>query len=709
MRVIMLAVLSLSAQIQQVSAQSDTLRTQFLDEVVISASRSEQSIGNTPRSMSVVDQKQIDQSTYNSVGDLLARQEGIYLVGANQTPGTNQALFLRGANSNQVLVMIDGVRITDPSSPNNAVDLSEFSLTQVERIEIVRGSHSTEYGSGAIGGVVNIITKRGTGKGLHGAASFQGGSFGEDVFTLSQQADVNYSAGNGLYVAGGIFNQQTSGLNASLDTASVRFQKADRDDFSKTDGNIKIGYKHRALEFFAGYRSTHQRTDIDNGAFSDDDNNYLSFYRNFWNYGASYKPTERLTVTANGSISNSRRLNENDSSLIAPDLYDNSYFIGKYYGDLATHEVQADYAMGRLHVLMGIGNYRERMNFNTYFFSSAFGGFELETNYDSIDSKTSTDYVFGQIKISPGKSDKLNLVLGARYSDNSFFGSFVTYEVSPSYSLNDNTLLFGSYSTGFNAPSLYQLYDPTQSSPLFSRGNSDLKPEESQSVELGLKKSFSRGQYMTASLFSTRTTNAIEYVYVWNKNQPIPSLSFLDYVGDTYINLSSQQVYGAEVSGLGTYGKFAFTGNFTWMKGMISSKPADAPPTQVDGNHVQLFSNGAFLDKESRQDNLARRPRLIANAQLKFDQTEALSLFVNYRVTGSRNDSFYDPTLGPFGAQGSLSIKSYNLIDLGAIWKLNKALQISSTIENIFDTQYQEINGFATRGRSFYLKLILKW
>ncbi len=137
----------------------DSIRVTTLREVVVSASRTVQPIIETPRSVTVINHEIIEKSIYNSLGDLLNAQSGLYVVGANQTPGTNQSVFMRGANSNQVAVMIDGVRITDPSSPNSAIDLSEISLANVERIEIIRGSHSTMFGGAAIGGVINIITK----------------------------------------------------------------------------------------------------------------------------------------------------------------------------------------------------------------------------------------------------------------------------------------------------------------------------------------------------------------------------------------------------------------------------------------------------------------------------------------------------------------------------------------------------------------------
>jgi vitamin B12 transporter len=154
-----------------VAHSQDSLSATTLHEVVISAARAEQPVIETPRSVTVIHGSTIRESVYQSVGELLNMQSGIFISGANQTPGTNQNIFMRGANSNQVAVLIDGVRVTDPTSPNAAIDLSEISIANVERIEVIRGSHSTIFGGAAVGGVINIITKGGSTPGLNGDVS----------------------------------------------------------------------------------------------------------------------------------------------------------------------------------------------------------------------------------------------------------------------------------------------------------------------------------------------------------------------------------------------------------------------------------------------------------------------------------------------------------------------------------------------------------
>lgn len=698
-----------AAGIQLACAQSDSTKVNTLKEVVVSASRREETLLDAPRSVTVITRDKIENSTYNSVGDLLSKQQGIYVVGANQTPGTNQSLFLRGANSNQVLVMIDGVRITDPSSPNNAIDLSELSLVNVERIEIIEGAHSTLYGGSAIGGVVNIITRKDRAPGIHGFVSMQGGTYGQGSSTFSQQADLSAADTNGLYLNASIFNQQVNGLNAALDTAK-NGRPPDTDGFTKTDYSLKGGYRHDQWDVFAAYRHSQQRADVDGGAFQDDDNAYVNFRRDWWNGGISYQFDSKWRVSATGSSSHSRRLNQNDSSLVAPGLYDGAYVSNNYFGKLLTYELQVTHESGNIKSLLGAGSFSESMHFDTYlFYSGSFGGFELTTNYDSIKTKATTRYVFGQIQLR--NTGKFGLTAGGRWSRHSLAGNYGTVEVNPSFAFSQTDRLFATVSTGFNPASLYQLYDPTKPFGAYtSRGNPDLKPETSVSVEGGFKKEFSAGSYLTVSAFYTSTRNAIEYVYLWQGATPIPQLTYADYMGDTYINISRQEVRGAEVSGAWSLSnKFVLQGNVTLLDGKVTYSAKDIDNTHTGGHHVQVYSNGAFVQGDVTSYHLVRRPPVTGFGQLRYIPLPAISLSIDFRTAGHRYDSYYDPSLGPFGALNQLKVATYGLFDVGVSWKITKVVSVVGRVENVFNTPYSEISGYATRGRSAYIKLNIRW
>lgn len=686
----------------------DSLRTTILNEVVTTASRYEQHIIETPRSVTVIGNRAIEKSLYSSVGELLSNQSGIYVVGANQTPGSTQSLFMRGANSNQVAVMIDGTRITDPSSPNASVDLNELSLTNVERIEIIRGSHSTLYGGGAVGGVINIITKRGGEPGFHGNANVQAGVFGKSASALSENLRLNYAFNNGLYFTASVFNQNVNGLNASADTLTNRQLALDKDDFSKTDSYLKAGFKNRNLDAFLSYKRIDQSADIDDGVYNDDDNAYLDFDRHLIDYYLGFRLTKNWRVTVLGSWSESERLSNNDSSVVDLDgAYDHTYVQGKYVGKIQTNELQVNYQAQNFKAVLGAGQYREDMNFDAYYFNkSTFGIFESRVNYDTLDTSAKIGYAFGEATFNV---NNFNLSIGSRLSNHSLFGNHWTFEANPSFYFK-SMLLYGSVSTGFNPASLYQLYDPSKSfNGYTTRGNRNLKPERALSLEIGIKKEFSSGSYITLAAYRTETKNAIEYVYLWNKETPVDELSFKDNMGDVYLNMANQIVNGVEVDGYAVLGKFDLRGSITWLDGSIAMKPTDMDVRQTGGNHVQLFNYGAFVKNEVKVDKLVRRPSLTTYAALSFRPFKKLSLSAAHRYAGARFDSGYDESLGPYGALNQFSVGSYHLVDLGVNWEIHKSLTLGVKIENILDEQYQEIIGFQTRGRSAYLKLGFRW
>ena len=687
----------------QDSASVTTLR-----EVVVSASRTEQPLIEIPRSVTVVGEDELRGSIYHSLGDLLNAQGGLYVVGAGQTPGTNQNLFMRGASSNQVAVLVDGVRITDPSTPNAAMDLSEISLANIERIEVIRGSHSTMYGGAAIGGVINLITKKNQAAGFHGDASLQGGVFRNRALSSSGNANLNYGTSGGWYFGGSLFRQDVKGMDATEKTEAHPSFTADRDDFTKTDASLKAGFKNDPWDVSVSFKNTRQYTEIDNGAFSDDDNNYLEFDRKLFQYFAGYKLNAFLRISALGSASESERFYENDSSRVSDTAYDKAYSTGIYTGRLQTHEVQLNYQRNRLKGVLGAGFYREKMFFDNYFFfNDPQYPFESVTNYDTLDTRTTTKYAFSQLGYHHGN---FSVSGGARISGHTTAGNFLTFEINPSFAFAD-LLLYGSLSSGFNAPSLYQLYDPSRSFTAHTtRGNRNLKPERSLSLEAGIKKAFSSGSYITLSAYRTKVTDAIEYIYLWDGTVSTDALTFAHDRGDTYINVGEQLASGLELEGLAWISPLlSVQGNISILKTGILVKPEDIDPRQTGDHHVQLYNLGTFLGGDVEQSDLVRRPDFTAYTKLVVKPRRSLSVNVTYRYTGKRFDAGYDGTLGPYGALARIGVDAYHLVDLGGSWQASKILALGLQVENLFNEEFREVAGFQTRGRSLNLKVTARW
>lgn len=694
------------------TGRQDTLKILLLKEVIVTATRIEKNVADVGRSITVITSADIKNSVYNSVAELLSQQEGIYIVGSGQNPGMIQSIFTRGANSNQTLIMIDGVRITDPSTPNNAPDLSELSLANVDKIEIVRGSHSTLYGSSAIGGVVNIITKKATKPGFNADVEVKAGTFGKGTSVVSENVFLNYTTKTGFYINAEILNANIKGLDATIDTVTDPnvYNNRDKDGFDKMDLIGKIGFNNSKFDVYASYKKTDQKTAIDKRAYIDDDNYTLNFNRNLFTYGASYKINDRLNVQYVGGFSDMTRVAVDDSSVV-DDLgnNDHTYFDGTYKGSISSNEIQGNLKVKGLDVVLGGGLYNETMTFKTYYINTAWA-YESTSDLDTLDLNTSTNNIFAHIDLNGilvnEKFNRFSLALGGRLINHSAFGSNPTYQINPSYKIVDNTLVYGSYSTGFNAPSLYQLYSPDKNfTSGITRGNKDLKPETSVSYEFGFKQKVNDNLSFVVAYFNTEVNNVIEYVYLWNKNTPVDSISFSDNLGDTYLNLGKQTSRGIEFSINSKISeKLYLTGNFSLISGKLNYEPSDINSSQTEGNHVQIYGNGAILNEEIEVLGLVRRPNT-ANINLTYKPFEKLAMRIDLKHVGSRDDIFYNSQLGPYGALGTEGVSDYSLLDFSAKYDFNKHFSAGMRIENIFDTKYREINGFTTRGRGIYFNL----
>lgn len=691
--------------------QSDSVKT-TLSEVVVTATRGKKPLSEIGRSVSVITRTDLNNFIYLTPSEALSYQEGINIVGNGQTPGSLQNIYMRGANSNQTVIMIDGLRITDPSSVENAIDLSELSLANVQRIETVRGSHSTLYGSSAIGGVINFITEKNMRPGFNAEVNLRMGTFGEGTSDLSQNVLLNYTAHNGFYLNGGVYNTKINGLDATVknkaDTSS--FKNYDKDNFKKLDLLVKTGYTINDFDMYASLKRTSQKADIDAGAFKDDNNYTTNFQRNLFSYGGSYKLNKALKFSVTGGYTDSRRIAVNDSSVIdVKDNTDHSYFKGTYDGTVFNNEVQANISLNNIDAVFGGGLYRETMNNKTL---TIWGTYKSEQDLDTLNITAVTRNLFAYVNIGGGLLSSalsgLSLALGSRYSNHSTFGNNLTYEINPSYKITKYSLLYISFATGFNTPSLYRQFSPDEYFPSrIIRGNKDLKPEISQSFEIGWKQDLSSAVSLSASWFNTEVENNIEFVYLWDNNIPINDLgndwSRNDYRGDTYLNLGTLITSGFEFNvKTRITDQLLATINYSYVHGNLNYSQSEIDQTHTLGNRVQLFSNGVFLNKDVEQENLVRRANT-ANFSLIYIPLEYLMIKLNVKYVGRKDDVFYDVTLGPYGALGTQQIPDYTLFDIVTKYNILQNLSASLRIENLLDKKYSEIRGYTSRGRGAYL------
>ncbi len=695
-------------------AQTDSLKNYKIDDVVISATRGEKPLSDVGRSVTVISKQDIKNSVYLSPSEILTSQEGINIIGNGQTPGSLQSIFMRGANPNQTVIMIDGLRITDPSGIENAVNLSELSLANIQKIEMIRGSHSTLYGTSAIGGVINFITEKNMKPGFNVDLNLRTGTFGDGSSDISENLLLNYTDYSGFYFSGEVYNSNIKGIDATVNNSTDpnTFQNFDKDDFEKLDVIGKVGYATNKIDAFISYKRTDQKSDIDAGAFNDDDNYTIDFERDLINYGASYKINDLFKFSFVGGYTEMNRHAVNDSSIIdAAGNTDQNYFEGTYDGTVLNNELQANIKLKGIDAVLGGGVYKETMNNKTFFFSDGlFGPFTSQEDLDTLDINAEIKNIFAHVDINgslvSSKLKDFSLALGSRFNDHSTFGSEFTYEINPAYKINENFLLFASFATGFNAPPLYRLFSPNRDfTSGIRRGNKTLKPETSKSFEIGFKQILTDDISFSLSLFNTSVDNNIEYIYLWNKDVPVDELGFADYRGDTYLNVGKLITQGIEVGVSSKIVNEIFaTVNYSYIDGDLEYSQSEIDQSHTQGHHVQLFSNGAFINRDVEQDELVRRSST-ANLSLTYIPTDRLSFRLNVKYVGKKDDIQYDATLGPYGALGTQDVADYTLFDVSAKYMLLQNLNAVLRVENVFDKEYTEILGYNTRGRGAYLSL----
>lgn len=715
----LLAYFSLTAEQPTDSIQKD------LKEVTVVATRFERNILSTGRSVTILTAADLDKSVYSTVAELLSNQEGIYITGNYQSPGANESIFMRGSNSNQTSIFVDGIRINDGSTVNNTIDLSELPLSEIERIEILRGSNSILYGSSAVGGVIQITTFKPHKPGINGRISMSTGLFQKNGTLVVPSASIGYLFNNGLSVFGSASLQKVNGLDATIDTVTdpLAFKHRDKDDWDKRTSRGGINYQWKTGEATLAGQFLKMKTDIDKSAFIDDDNYTLDYERKTISGNLRFQPMQKLEILVNTGMTTNTRNAQNDSSVVNDlGITDHSFAKDHYKSENLSVDAYLSWKEKFFRSSIGFTLQEEKMQQSNYYYSALFSPFiiELNTNLDNVNPEIQTSNLYAQFELNGSllneKLNSLNLIIGARSLHHSKFGNEFIWEVNPSFQLSSTALIYFSFSKGLNAPSLYQLYAPdlyytydNNTSTGISRGNSRLEPEISDSYEFGLKQNINQNGFFGISIFKSITQNQIDYVYLWDKNIPVDQLGTDfnrdDYRGDIYLNTGKQTTYGIEFSfenKVTDFLKIHF--NMSLVNGYLDYAQNASTQEQTGGNHVQSYNNGAFLNSPVRTQGLTRRPNT-ARMELIFFPVKKISSTLGISYTGPRDDVFYDSGNGPMGALSTSPVKDYTLLDLSLQYKIVEPISAAIKLENILNEKYSEINGFTTRGRGIYLKV----
>jgi len=406
-----------------------------LDDVIITAAKFPQKQSTTGKVVSVITQQQIQRSAGKDLSQVLNEQTGINVNGANSNPGKDKTIFLRGASSNYTLILLDGVPLIDPSGTGGTFDLRLIPLGEIDRIEILKGSESTLYGSSAIAGVINIITKKAGTKKVQGDALVAYGNYNsfKGAANIGGRGKVfDYSLGYEYFT--------TDGISEAKDTTgNMGF---DKDGFTRNSFQGKLGINiSDAFKLTPYFRYTDFKGDYDDGAFADAPNKYTS------------------TLLNSGLVGSYRYTNGTVSMNYGYDYTQRFYNGAPYKGQFHHAEAYVNHDLSKtLQLLAGV-------NYQYYRMPPADTSNNLTSAYASLYLKTNEGF---------------NAEIGGRYNHHNKYGDNFTYSFNPSYLIQGEVKLFANLSSGFRAPSISELFGPFGANP-------NLKPENSTNIEAGIQ------------------------------------------------------------------------------------------------------------------------------------------------------------------------------------------------------------------------------
>lgn len=444
-------------------------------EVVVTASRAERPADEVAQSVTVIDAAEIERRQSQAVVDLLRTVPGVTVTRAGGV-GTVSGVNIRGAETDQNVVLIDGVKLNDPSAVGGGFDFGPLLVGNIERIEVVRGSQSVIWGSQAIGGVVNFLTAAPT-EDLQVTARAEYGW--RD--TAQGVANVSGKVGPASISVGGLY-YRTDGVSA--------FRRgAERDGFENYgfNGKVLIDLSDTLAIDLRGFYSDGE-TDVDGfpaPAFAFADTDERSHSRQLVGYGG-------LTATfLDGRFRNRAAFayTRTDRTNIDPGGTPRETFDAD--GENERFEYQGILDLEPVFATFGAEHERSR------YVTRSFG------------TRTAADVditsVYGEATVKPVVG--LALTGGVRYDDHETFGNATIFAASGVYSPNDGaTRVRAAYGEGFKAPSLFQLYSDF--------GNTTLNPERSKSWEVGANQRFLGGQAeLSATYFHRDTRNQIDFIF----------------------------------------------------------------------------------------------------------------------------------------------------------------------------------------------------
>ncbi|MBI5193573.1 MAG: TonB-dependent receptor [Nitrospirae bacterium] len=583
-----------------------------LDEVVVTATKTEVKKSDIPASITVITAGDIEEKHATSVSDLLRDIPGID-VSRQGGAGKMTSVFIRGAKSEHTLVLIDGMRVNSPTT--GGFDFADITVNDIERIEIIRGPSSTLYGSDAIAGVIQIFTKKA--KISSASASLEGGSFG----TKKEAVSLDIKRNN--------YDMNLSASHLDTDGFSTFKAGSEKDGYQNTSVSARFGKTTgRGRIDLTGHMVT-GKTDLDGCKFDstftpyDCDNPAYQQERRLVLAGLRYQshPGSRWGQAISASITTEHLVNSDPDPNGINSTIDTGIRAADWQNIIQTSE----------------GN---RLTF----------GYEWQNkdgdNKGNFNKSLSNHAVYLQDQLGLGAP--VQLLAGVRWDDSTIYESALTYRFGLTWLQMESLKWHAQYGTGFKGPSLNDLFWP-------GAGNTNLKPEKSNSLEAGVETNISDSFSLSVSYYHNDFKDLIQWAPI-DPSDPY-SLWNPQNVGHAVSSGVESEMHWAPLSFL------QFTGNYIY-------------------DDTEDKANGGYL---------MRRPLNKYSADMKIGDS-GRNIGIHFIHVGRRFDS-----------QGNLNpISAYNRVDLTGAYRIAGYLEVFGRVENLLDTEYEEAKGYNTAGVSGY-------
>jgi len=473
----------------------------------ITAEKIKKSSNETSNSVTVITSEEIIESGAKSLTDVIQALPSVY-VSSNGTFGGVSSLRMRGADSGFAKIIVDGIVMNDPSNPSYSFEINQLDVSNIEQIEVLRGSQSVIYGSQAIGGVIKITTKKSKKKKTN--LSLTAGSFNTKAMSFSSIGSkdrTSYSIGGSFYFTDGISS-----------TNEKRLESAEADRYNRVNIKSLLSYKLNNSSSL-DYQVQVLKSDLDIDSFGSDkiDQDNSSYDQNL--HQLSYNSrhfADKLSSSFKFSYNEIYRNSESTSSNLT--------------GEVETIDWQGTHYFSK-NITNVYGLEHEKQQSSQKFDN---------TNKEKKTTNYSSAFIASHLKRGPIFFD-----IGLRHDSHKAYDGHTTYKIGLGSALPMNIVVKGTYATGFKAPTLSQLYSGAMP-------NEGLNPTESKSYDLTIQKHF-KNSLIEVSYFNNDYKNQIAYFGTFGVN-------------DTYKNINKSQVEGFETTLDFRLKQLAFKNSFTYTK-----------------------------------------------------------------------------------------------------------------------------------------------